>query len=565
MTDTGTGTLTARTEWPPSRLELLALAALVAAAFGLRAWGAGFGLPFTYHPDEHQYVDTAVAVLNGQLDPVRFNNPTLVKYVLAVADAGWIAAARIGGGASSAASFTAQFAADPSTAYLLARLLVALLGAATVAVVWALGRSAGGPGVAWPAAALMGVAFLHVRESHFAVSDVPATLLVATGLLLAVRIQRGAPLRDYALAGALVGLAAAAKYSGVLVAVAVVSAHLLAEGAPLWQAPRRLADRRLWLAGAVAVAAFVVAVPYAVLRWPAFSADVALLLERGRQGFKGVALADQPGWRFYLSTLDWGMGWPFLAVSAAAVPVGLVRGRSDRVLALFTVVAYLYLSRQLLLFERFLLPVLPALVVLAASALAGLARRTLGQGRARQPAMVLATAALCALPLASSLRFDWLLGRADTRTLAKEWIEANVPAGARLTVQSNGPELSGNGSSAPMSLRTFDLEVVGTTDLPDRPLTDFGRRGQEFVVTSSFSTDRRMLDPAADARRQSYFAELDARFQRLAVFRPYAGPDPGPFLFAEVYGPAVHLWARERPGPTVIVYRVDAAATRKGP
>ena len=37
---------------PPKRHRLLGLSALFALGLGLRLWGAGFGLPYPYHPDE---------------------------------------------------------------------------------------------------------------------------------------------------------------------------------------------------------------------------------------------------------------------------------------------------------------------------------------------------------------------------------------------------------------------------------------------------------------------------------------------------------------------------------
>ena len=560
---------------PVSGREALAVLGLVALALALRAWGTGFGLPHTYHPDEHQYVDTAVRMLGGDLDPGRFNNPSLVKYALAGVLALDHALGRAAGTVSSVAEAQARFAADPTHAYRLARLVVATLGALTVAAVWALGRAAYGRRAGLAAAALTAVAFLHVRESHFAVSDVPATLLVTCALALAVGVMRRGRRRDYVAAGAVLGLAAGAKYLGALAAVGLLVAHLLGHpvaGATRVAWPRRLLDRRLWWAAGAAGAAFLAVVPYAVPGWQAFHADVALLLERGREGFKGLALTAQPGWLFYLSSLRWGLGLPFLAAALAALVAALARRRrADLLLALFVLAAYAHLSRQLLLFARFMLPLLPALAVLTAAMLDRAARRLTADPGRQRLALAAATAVLAAVPLASSLRFDRLLQQPDTRTLAKAWIEHNLPAGARVVVHSNGPELQGAGHPAPASDRTFDLEVVGTTGVEQRPLAAYGEDGVDYVVLSSFSTERRLLDAAADARRREYFAQLAREFELLAEFRPAAGPEP-PFLFAQVYGPATGLWRLERPGPTVTVYRVPrpgpaspGAAARAGP
>lgn len=540
-----------------SRLERAGLTALLLGALALRLWGTGFGLPFTYHPDEHQYVDTAIAVLGGDLDPGRFNNPSLFKYALAVVDGLWLVASGATGGPASPTELAQRVRSDPSGAYRLARGTVAVLGAATVLVVWALGRRVHDRRAAMAAAAIFAVAFLHVRESHFAVGDVPATLLATLALLAGVRLLRGGTTRDYLVAGAWVGLAAGTKYTGALAAVSVGLAHVMAEDAPLAAMPRRLLDRRLWLAAAAAMVAFLAAVPYAAANWPAFSADVALLAERGRIGFKGLALSPDPGWRFYLSALDWGMGRPFLVAAVLGLAAGLAgRRRPEVILACSALCLYAYLSPQLLLFERFILPALPPLAVLIGSLLVRLADRLERRWNRRASAtmLALAVAAIAACPLARSLRFDWLLTRTDTRTLARAWIEENLPVGSRIVVQSNGPELAPADLGTANDGHPFEVQVVGTTELEERPVEALADQGVDFVVVSSFSTDRRLLDPVADAERRDYYAGLDRALPRLQEFLPYRGSAP-PFLFAQVYGPATDLWRFERPGPAIRVYR----------
>lgn len=538
------------------RFEWTAVLAIAFAALLLRLWGSGFGLPFTYHPDEHQYVDTAVAMLGGELNPGRFNNPSLLKYSLAAIDGVWWTAGRAVGQFASRDDFRAAFAADPTAAYRLARGFVALIGALTAVAAWRLGRSVYGPEVGLAAGALLAGAFLHVRESHFAVSDVPVTLLCTLALLFAVRVLRHARPRDYAACGLLVGLAAAAKYSGVVVAVPVVVAHLLAEESRPRQWPGRLLDLRLVGAGLLAVAAFLAAVPFAVLDWTAFREDVLLLLQRGREGFKGLALTPYPGWLFYLDALRWGVGLPMLVLMVAGIAMAVLRRRRvEIVLVSFPIVLYVYLARQLLIFERFVLPALPVLAVLAAAVLHVAVRRAVASPR-RQGPVFAAIVLLVVLPSTiSAIRFDWLLTQSDTRTLAKAWIETNVPEGSKVLAHGNGPELAGNGHTAPLSRRSFALTEVGTTELEDEPPEHYEAEGFSYVVTSSFSTDRRLLDEAEDARRQAYFADLAQRWEVVAAFRPHGSAEP-PFRFAQLYSPATDLWHLDRPGPTVTVYRL---------
>lgn len=551
------------------RRELAVLLIVVVGAALLRIWGVGFGLPHTYHPDEHQYVDTALQVIEGQLNPGRFNNPSLYKYALAAVDGVWLAVARSTGAVESRTAFLALAQSDPTSSYLLARLVTAIIGALTAVLVYLLALEAGAARnggsrsldsrrAALVAAVLLAGTYLHARQSHFAVSDVPATALVAAALLFSMRVLRHARPRDYAIAGLLAGLAAATKYSGGLVVVSLVAAHLLAEGAPVRAMPRRLFDRRLLLAAASFAAAFLLAVPFAVLDWPAFVEDVALLIERGRTGFKGLALSPDVGWVFYAKTLWWGMGPALLAASLGGIVLALVRHRrADLVLVLFPLVLYAWMGRQLLMFARFMLPALPVLVVLAAELLVWLCAKLPDRDHLREAALVALTTVVLLVPVASTLRFDWLLTQPDTRDVAQQWIERNVPEGTKVLVHSNGPELAAIDRPEPGAVVPYELTRMGTTGLSKAPLQHYVDEGYEYFVLSSFSYDRRLLDPAKDQARREFYERLDSEFELVETFAPYAsGADTTPFIFAQVYGPATGLWELRRPGPTIKVYRV---------
>jgi hypothetical protein len=47
--------------------------------------------------------------------------------------------------------------------------------------------------------------------------------------------------------------------------------------------------------------------------------------------------------------------------------------------------------------------------------------------------------------------------------------------------------------------------------------------------------------------------------QQLVLIKAFSADTDGsepPFLFDEIYGPAISLWQRERPGPTIEVYQI---------
>ena len=110
----------------------------------------------------------------------------------------------------------------------MSRLLSAVMGVATVWWVFAICRRLFDRTTAVAAALFLALCFLHVRDSHFGVTDVPMTALVVAAL---VALSRAADnptrVRGWALCGALSGLAASTKYNGGLVLAPAVGTAIV--------------------------------------------------------------------------------------------------------------------------------------------------------------------------------------------------------------------------------------------------------------------------------------------------------------------------------------------------
>jgi hypothetical protein len=194
-----------------------------------------------------------------------------------------------------------------------------------------------------------------------------------------------------------------------------------------------------------------------------------------------------------------------------------------------------------LYFARFLLPALPALVVLAAVVLDDLVRPA--------PVMAIAlTGVAIAFTLPDSLRFDTLLGRVDTRTAARTWVQANLPVGARVAAErpAEGP---------PLAQLPLDVVYPSGRVLYDIPLEDYRKRGVGYVITSSYTADAPNLDPVRAQQRHAFYAALQRDADELAEFRPYHGAKPE-FVYDRLYGPFDSLAEFVRPGPTITIFRL---------
>ncbi len=271
------------------------------------------------------------------------------------------------------------------------------------------------------AAWLLAVAHLHVRDSHFGVTDVPLTALVCAALLQALRIQsRGLP-RDYVRAGLLIGLAVSTKYSGAALLVPLVVAHALGR--------REGARSTASFARALALVpiGFLLGTPFAALAWSEFREGVAAQLgAQASESWRGVALG--PGWWRHLSfNLWWGLGPALLVAGLAGWIPALRRSfRPSLVLLAFAAAYSLFFSGGSLVFARYAIPLVPILCIGAAALVVAVAERL---PRLRVAAAFGLAFAVALPSLRASIAFDRLIAREDSRVLAARWLEAHVGPG----------------------------------------------------------------------------------------------------------------------------------------
>src|SRR5439155_26062827 len=133
----------------------------------------------------------------------------------------------------------------PGASNLLARLDSALIGTGSVWLIFGIGRALFTREVGLLGALFLTVSFLHVRDSHYGVNDVPATGLLLLSLYFSAQILRNPRHRWYLLAGLARGLATSTKYSMGFSFVPLLFAHLVARwanGGDVLSRPSR--DRR---------------------------------------------------------------------------------------------------------------------------------------------------------------------------------------------------------------------------------------------------------------------------------------------------------------------------------
>ncbi|HVB37644.1 MAG TPA: glycosyltransferase family 39 protein [Vicinamibacterales bacterium] len=394
----------AEREWREARdmrrsIVGLALVLLVAAL--LRFWHLATGLPAAALAGERDLLSRVVHTMaGGGFNPGSFDSPSLFFYVqLLVACLHFLTGAANG-------LWTSVAAFQVHDTYHAARVASAVIGVATVLVVYQAGARWGGRH-ALLAAGLLAVLPDHVRASHYALPDVATTFWTALTLVLTLRALERDSLQRFIWAGVAAGLAGATTYRGGLTLLLPLVAVWMSSAT----GPSRLA-KGLGAAGA-AVAAYLLAAPYTVLDLPGFlNAAAANLAGAAAGGPERAAVAAA-----LLATLQ----WPALLLALAGFGLGLVRsvtgpGHARWVLLVSFPIVYLgsmaigRTGRP----ETWLLPVLPYVVILTAIAVisgVSLLRRFSIPRAVRQGLITALTVAALLPPLLASIRTDRTLGR----------------------------------------------------------------------------------------------------------------------------------------------------------
>lgn len=420
-------------------LGLLVLTVLLGLM--LRTAGLTWSLPdtrhpiATYHPDEliNLSAATAADIPHLQLDIKFYNYGTFYFYLVSFAHTvgrGWGLIPTTPHGYDV---FSKEAAPEQAALYLTGRIVTDLLGTATIAVIYFLGRRLYGRKAGLLAALLYAVTPIAVQHSHFLTVDVPATFFVSLALLWAARLLTRQTWADYVLAGFFVGLAAATKYNCGLVLIAPLLAHRCNKNPKTCDTHRAA---HLFVLLTAAVFAFLIACPGPIINFDAFwngtypgSGVRYELFEHSRSGHGDLFTNTGLGWIYHLVvSLRYGMGSPLLLLSLAGIAYAVKKRRpEDGILLAFILLYYGLAGFSAVRFARYMIPLFPAFSVLAARFIvAPFPRPVLGKLMAGIAAVVV----FCAF--GSSALLDMHLTALNSRDFFADYLEHHAPQGATI-------------------------------------------------------------------------------------------------------------------------------------
>jgi hypothetical protein len=578
-----------------------AVAAVVLLALILRLWGIRYGLPFAYNLDERShFVPRAVEYFSsGSINPDYQLNPSgLIELI-----AGALAVVYRSGD-----EIVKTWQTDPGEIWTVARVVSALMATAAVGLLYAAGARLWDRWTGLFAAALLAVCFLPTHYAHLALNDAPSLAPSALCLYAIAGILKKGRWWDYALAGLSVGFAVGFKYNAAyLLLPLVTAAAILAVRGGAEEAEDRATE--LWpklkpvvlgllIAGAAAIVGFLICDPYALLDPSRFREDVEHLSDYTKGGLL-LGETRRSGYSYYLWSIGWGFGYVPAILTLLGGVVLIARDRLRALVLLpAPIVFFLYVGSQGRYFARYLMPIYPIMMLVAAAGsiwlVTWLCRRFEWSGKVRAALAIGLGVVACAQGIVYVVHNDVVLSREDTRSEARDWMVENIPAGTQIVVEPIVPRewyLDGGvppkeGSQAgyrwPRAVRSAadrrelakqfrgarrnaDFANYEYTLFPG--LIDFYReRGICWYVSGSMQSGRGYNNPGRVPQAIKFYEALEREATLEYEDSPFGKPGEGPkhpFQYDQSFD--YYPLSYERPGPVMRIYRLKDCTPQPKP
>ena len=491
----------------------------------VRIWGIDWGLPDIF--EEATPMRKAWAFWGwetGKLDlnPHFFNYPTFYFYVQFFVQILYFLVGLLTGLFSSLVDFKTHVDQDLSTVVVLGRLTTAAFGAATLFVAFVLGKKLWNEKIGLLAAFFLAFNTLHVEYSMRISVDVPLTFFVMFSYVYIYLVYDRSKLKDYIIAGVSIGLAIGTKYTAAFLLIPLFFAHVLSLKKHKKSIQKCVIDRKIIMGVLMAGLFFFVASPFCLIDFRSFWRDFSYEHRHMNVGHLNIADGGFSWFDYLVVSLKRSMGIPLQVLSVCGVLFACYKhNRKDLILLCFPVLYFLVVGSWAMRADRYLLPIIPFLFILAA--------RLLHDGiysiRLKQPVKnSLFAASALILIVGPGIRIANMQSqrmRSDTRTIAKHWIEENIPKGSTIAMEFYGPQLR----SEDYATVTIPVDVVR----PEICEVFYDRNWylhSDYIIISSYIYDRFIKDPSRFHTQHAFYEHIENDHDLVKTFDSENGTGP---------------------------------------
>ena len=483
------------------------LLSLIMFAFLLRIWGI-WNADST---DEYNEVFEALRVCSGHLNYERWFK-RFYLYILSCEYGGYYGLGRLFHQFSSPSDFAAKIIRDLTPLFLIGRITSAVMGTISIFMTYRIGSSLYNKNVGLVAALFLCFNVVNIELSHYARVDATLCAVVLISFYFIVKIFQGGNLQSlkyYALAGLFMGIAFQNKIPSVILFVPFMFAHLAT--AELKLSSSTVLNRKTACFAVLFLVGIIIGNPAIVLAPLKF---VNGMISTGAAFTTPIneTKSHYIGYLEYLFYFYKELGLPLTLLAVFSVWNAVVsKSREDILLLSFIVPFYgLMGASRYMVGYSYMIPLMPFLYILCS--------RYLFEGIGRleqsisQKVLIVGMALLLIMPIMNVSKLIASFSAGNTRYLAKIWIEANIPFGSRIlmdsgkTINSTAPLIAQNRESLLQSMESIEesLErgtLADSTKMVDKNAVTYYKmlletvpRESYYLTSTKFGLDLKSID-----------------------------------------------------------------------
>ena len=400
---------------PVKKTSTIILLLIIFLALGLRVYGITWGLPneihkLSYHPDERNifYAASNLDLNSLDLNPNYFYYPTFHIYFFVLI-----------------IQLMVNELILSSTTILIGRLITAGFGVLSVYLLFLIGKEFKNEEVGLISALFFAIVPIHVVHSHYLTNDVPVTFWVLTSLFCCFKIIKYKNLKWYILAGFTGGLGISTKYTAGLIVLPILTSHFL----NLSFVDQKFSiknTKKIFISLIVLTIIFILTSPYVVLSSFESVRDIAQITT--------YLNTPNPEWfdtgngvvYHIRESIYYGIGAALLLLSLYGAVFSFKKNKHNNILLFSFIVPYiLWVGKWEVRFSRFILPIIPLLLILAASTLYDLNSKS-------KTAAILVFLITFSYTIIGTASYERLFVNEDPRDSAHIWMDKSIPRSSKI-------------------------------------------------------------------------------------------------------------------------------------
>ncbi|MDD2890742.1 MAG: glycosyltransferase family 39 protein [bacterium] len=413
------------------KIHYILLFLICTIAFVLRMWGWNFGLPGLFHLDERIFPVDAFYRLShkGQIPIIYHSYPygDLIPNILAVFYGMYYLILKFIKIVHIPFDFLVLYMRDPSSVYLIGRMLFVLSSTASVFVLYLIGKRLCNKTVGFLSAFFLAFNFLSIQQAKFMKGDTLGTLLMLISVYFCFpqkeeedvngQIKR----KKYILTGIFAGFAIAARFTLVVYLIVPVIVFLM--------------DKKILFANKIknclifilcSISTFLILTPSVIFRWYIFFIN---MLSLGIQvGEASKSINSNSAWMIHMNN---GIGIPLAIIGILGMLYSLYK--KENISLIVFVVLFGSAVFSLATPSWHAIAIIPFIVFFAAKFIYEISI-IICKKKPKTRHFFLAVVSILAVipPLLNVLKYNYLISCPDTRNLAKEFIEKTIPPESKI-------------------------------------------------------------------------------------------------------------------------------------